>query len=174
MLEKQQQFSNLVHVVFGQTLVRYSIFNVLPFGLNSACYCFTKVIRNFLKRWRSFRHRRLAYIDDSISRHKNKQLAIEASSMQKKDLTDSGFIYNDEKPQWEPRQCGSWLRFMINTVRFLFKIPPEKVATNAKIENFIHFLIRLLNGFSIRANFQSNVSLLMDASRTGFVMQIFS
>ena len=59
------------------------------------------------------------YIDDGISGHKNKQLAIEASSMQKKDFTDGGFIYNDKKSQWEPRQCGSWLGFMIDTVRFL-------------------------------------------------------
>ena len=66
------------------------MFNVLPFALNSACYCFTKVIRNFLKRWRSFCHRCLAYIDDRMSGHKSKQLAIEASSMQKKDLNDDG------------------------------------------------------------------------------------
>ena len=111
---------------------------MLPFGLNSACYCFTKVIRNFLKRWRSFCHRCLADIDDGISGHKNKLLAIEASSMQKKDLTDSGFTCNDEKCQWKPRQCGSWLGFEIDTVRFLFKIPQKKVA---KIEIFIRSLL---------------------------------
>ena len=115
------------------------IFNVLPFGLYSACYCFTMVFRNFLKRWRSFCHRCLTYIDDSISGHKNKQLAIEASSMQKKDLADGVFIINnDAKSQWEPRQCGSWLGFKIDTVRLLFKITPKKVA---KIGNFIHSLL---------------------------------
>ena len=77
--------------------VRFFIFNVLPSGLCSACFCFTKIIRSFIRRWRSLCHRCLAYIDDGISRHKTKQLATEASNIQKEDLTNSGFIYNIDK-----------------------------------------------------------------------------
>ena len=34
--------------------VRYFVFNVLPFGLSSACYVFTKIFRPFVHRWREF------------------------------------------------------------------------------------------------------------------------
>jgi len=33
--------------------VRFFIFKVLPFGLGSACFCFAKLLRPLVKRWRS-------------------------------------------------------------------------------------------------------------------------
>ena len=35
-------------------VVRYFVFRVLPFGLSSACYLFTKMFKTFVVRWRSF------------------------------------------------------------------------------------------------------------------------
>ena len=35
---------------------RYFTFAVLPFGLSSACFCFTKLLRPLVKRWRSMSH----------------------------------------------------------------------------------------------------------------------
>ena len=34
--------------------MRYFVFNVLPFGLSSACYIFAKMFRPFVRRWREF------------------------------------------------------------------------------------------------------------------------
>ena len=48
-------------------VLRFFICNVLPFGLCSACFCFTNIIRFFVQRWRSLSHRCLAYTDDGIS-----------------------------------------------------------------------------------------------------------
>ena len=119
-------------------VLRFFIFNVLPFGLCSACFCFTKIIRSFIRRWRSLSHRCLAYIDDGISGYKTRQLAIEASNIQKNDFAESGFIYNIDKSRWDPMQIGQWLGFMIDTIRFQFKIPQEKIQ---KIEKFILSLL---------------------------------
>ena len=35
---------------------RYFTFAVLPFGLSSTCFCFTKLLRPLVKRWRSMSH----------------------------------------------------------------------------------------------------------------------
>ena len=92
--------------------VGFFTFNVLPFGLCSACFCFNKFIRSFVRRWRSLCHRCLAFIDYGISGHKTEKLAIEAINIQKKDSTDSGFIYNIYKSRWDPIANRSVVRIL--------------------------------------------------------------
>ena len=45
---------------------RWYMFRVLPFGLSTACYVFTKVMRPLVKRWRSSGFKCIIYIDDGI------------------------------------------------------------------------------------------------------------
>ena len=59
--------------------VRYFTFSVLPFGLASACYCFTKLLRPLIKRWRGMSHAAFVYLDDGISGHKQRLDAVAAS-----------------------------------------------------------------------------------------------
>ena len=47
-------------------VLKYFTFTVLPFGLSSACYCFTKLQRLLLKRWFSMEHTSFVYLDDSF------------------------------------------------------------------------------------------------------------
>ena len=44
--------------------VNYYIFTCLPFGLSSACYIFTKVVRPLVKFWRSKGFLIVLYLDD--------------------------------------------------------------------------------------------------------------
>ena len=46
---------------------RWYVFRVLPFGLSTACYVFTKLLRPLVKRWRSMGLRCVVYIDDGIT-----------------------------------------------------------------------------------------------------------
>ena len=62
---------------------RFYNFRVLPFGLSSACYVFTKLMRPLVARWRSMGHVSLVYIDDGIS---DRTSAKAASIIQRKDL----------------------------------------------------------------------------------------
>ena len=48
---------------------RWYTFRVLPFGLSTACYVFTKLMRPLVKRWRSLGLRCVVYIDDGICGH---------------------------------------------------------------------------------------------------------
>ena len=106
---------------------RYFTFCVLPFGLSSACYCFTKLLRPLVKRWRLMSHASFVYLDDGISGHNSRTDASAASIIQKNDLSLSGFTSNEEKCHWAPMQIGEWLGMIINTVKFQFQIPPRKI-----------------------------------------------
>ena len=66
------------------------MFTVLPFGLGSACYLFTKMLRPFVKRWRGMGHCSLIYIDDGISSSRDPISAKAASYIQRNDLIQSG------------------------------------------------------------------------------------
>ena len=46
---------------------RFFTFRVLTFGLNSACFCFMKLLRPLVKRRRSMGHCCFVYLDDGIS-----------------------------------------------------------------------------------------------------------
>ena len=45
-------------------VIRYFTFAVLPLGLSSACFCFTKLLRPLVKRWRFMGHNSFVYLDD--------------------------------------------------------------------------------------------------------------
>ena len=47
--------------------LRYFSLKVLPFGLSSACFCFTKVLRPLVNRWRSMSRCCFVLLDDGIS-----------------------------------------------------------------------------------------------------------
>ena len=118
--------------------LRYFIFCVLPFGLSSACYCFTKLLRPLVKRWRIMSHASFVYLDDGISGHKCRIDASAASIIQKKDLSCSGLKTNVEKCHWEPMQIGEWLGMIINTINFQFEIPPRKIE---KVKKNIQYIL---------------------------------
>ena len=61
-----QKFSGFSWLFSGK--VRFFTFRVLPFGLNSACFCFMKLLRPLVKRRRSMDHCYFLYLDDGISR----------------------------------------------------------------------------------------------------------
>ena len=107
--------------------VRYFVFNVLPFGLSSACYIFTKMFRPFVRRWREFGQAALMYIDDGISGDARKHVACNNSTLVQSDLRSSGWKPAQSKCYWEPRQIGEWLGLLINTIRMQFQISAKKL-----------------------------------------------
>ena len=50
---------------------RYFTFAVLPFGLSSACFCFTKLLRPLVKRSRSMIHSSFVHLVIDLVRHLN-------------------------------------------------------------------------------------------------------
>ena len=73
--------------------VRYFVFVVLPFGLATASYVFTKIVRPLVKKWRGEGLRCVVYIDDGIFGTADKRSTAYACLRIRSDLEDAGFTF---------------------------------------------------------------------------------
>ena len=96
-------------------VMKFYKFKVLPFGLSSAPYIFSKVIRQLFKFWRGRGSLVFMYLDDGIGGDLSCELPRILSFKVHQDLTLSGLTPNDEKSVWDPTQklvfLGSVLDF---------------------------------------------------------------
>ena len=111
------------------TTINYYVFNVLPFGLSTACYLFTKVMRPLVRLWRGRGLKAIVYLDDGIVAVKGKREAILESQLVKKELESAGFVINVEKSQWDPSTRMEWLGFLIDFVKGEFIVPAHKISS---------------------------------------------
>ena len=65
---------------------------VLPFGLASACYVFTKLLRPLVKKWRGSGMRAIVYIDDGIVAARSKAEYASLRDVVIEDLRKAGFV----------------------------------------------------------------------------------
>ena len=93
---------------FEDGSTKYFQFCVLPFGLSSARYVFTKVLHRFTKRWRSIGIKTIIYIDDGIAASSSFELSKTADELVKNDLVSAGFVINVEKSDFNPKTAGKW------------------------------------------------------------------
>ena len=121
--------------VYKSGITRYFLFTVLPFGLNTASYLFTKLLRPLVKRWRGFGIRSAIYLDDGIYGSTSAQNTVSHTSLITSDLDSAGLTINYPKSVLIPTQVGIWLGFVIDTVTFSFYVPEKK----------LHKLITLMN-----------------------------
>ncbi|CAC5420587.1 unnamed protein product [Mytilus coruscus] len=56
---------------------KYFKFLVLPFGLSTACYIFTKITRPLIKKWRGEGEHIIMYLDDGLGVHDDKELCTQ-------------------------------------------------------------------------------------------------
>ena len=103
------------------------MFKVLPFGLSTACYLFTKLMRPLVRYWRGRGLKAIVYLDDGIIALKGEEKAKVESSKVKQDLEKAGFIVNVEKSVWEPSRSMEWLGFCIDLAVGKFSVPEPKV-----------------------------------------------
>ena len=99
---------------------------VLPFGLASACYAFTKLTRPLIKKWRNTGTRCAMYIDDGIFGAKSFEHAKNICTEVSNDLRLAELTINKVKSKLTPMQNGKWLGFIIDTKKMQFIIPEEK------------------------------------------------
>ena len=90
-------------------VTKYFQFTVLPFGLSVGQYIFSKVMRPFVKYWRSKAIRIVVYLDDGIFAATNFSNCQGNSLLVRSDLFKSGFVANKDKCQWVPIQVICWL-----------------------------------------------------------------
>ena len=108
---------------------KYYVFVVLPFGLATACYWFTKLLRPLTKYWRGQGLRVIIYLDDGIVAINGKEAAELASKQVRSDLQRAGLVEHTDKCVWIPTQQLNWLGFDIDLARGVLEVPRGKVET---------------------------------------------
>jgi len=72
-----------------EEVTSYFVFAVLPFGLSTACYLFTKLLRLLIRYWRGRDLKAIIYLDDGIVAIPGLQRALHESLLVKRDLWTS-------------------------------------------------------------------------------------
>ena len=70
-----------------------------------------------VKRWRSKGLKVVLYVDDGICVGATKQATSQAAKMIRQDLTQAGFVINEEKSDFEPRPVVTWLGFSLDLIK---------------------------------------------------------
>ena len=112
---------------FPDMKIRYFQFRVLPFGLASACYAFTKLTKPLVKKWRKQSIRITMYLDDGLSSASNFLLALKHAKIIQSDLDKAGLTVNWKKSNFIPSRNGKWLGFIIDTEALKFYVPQAKI-----------------------------------------------
>ena len=106
---------------------KFYFFCVLPFGLATACYVFTKLLRPLVKCWRSIGLHTIVYIDDGICASASKAEAETVKDIVVSDLKRAGFVLNIIKSHLTPEQIIDWLGFIIDLREGCFSVPQYKI-----------------------------------------------
>jgi len=119
MAELHRKYLGFSCMVQGK--VRYFEFCVLPFGLSTAPYVFTKVTRPIVSLWRRQGIRCQLYMDDGSGGHKSYEGAVAVAKVMKTDLLRAGFVPHPDKCRWEPSQrvdlLGMQLDFELGVIK---------------------------------------------------------
>ena len=107
---------------------KFFAFTVLPFGLCTACYLFTKVMRPLVRYWRAQGLRVVMYLDDGVGAAPGLVAACTGSALVRSTLDKAGLLWHPIKSVWDPSQCLEWLGFTINLAEGQIHVPESKIA----------------------------------------------
>ena len=116
-----QKFLGFSWLIDG--VVHFYYFTVLPFGLASAGWIFSKVVRCLVTAWRRLGISIIVYLDDGLGICSSFQEAQRVSDLVRKDIIRSGFVISAKKSCWEPTQTLVWLGVEIRTDLGLIRMP---------------------------------------------------
>ncbi|VDH99940.1 Hypothetical predicted protein [Mytilus galloprovincialis] len=117
--------------------VRYFVFNVLPFGLATAGYIFSKVLREFVKHLRSEGKRIIMFLDDGLGGDRDLSSCLKTSQEVKQKLEVLGFLIAHEKCSWFPSQYVKWLGYVWDTKIGKICVSDERIDKAEKAASLI-------------------------------------
>ena len=129
---------------FGQSKARYFRFCVLAFGLSTAPFVFTKLLKALIRYWRSQGIPIVVFLDDSLGGGATQRQAKIHSLTVHSDLLKCGFLINEDKSQWTPLQETIWLGYVINTLTNYIR------ATNKRVQKLLSAIEELIQGHLTR------------------------
>lgn len=102
-------------------------FNVLPFGLSTAPYIFTKIMKPIVRILRSAALLSINYLDDYCLMGQTYEECLNNTKQTFKLLTSLGFIINKEKSCMIPSKICTFLGFVLDSEKFQITLPIEKI-----------------------------------------------
>ena len=116
----------------------FYVFTVLPFGLSTAPYIFTKLLKPLEKHWRIQGTCIAIFLDDGWAIVQDKEGCLLKAQTVRQDLYGAGFVVNEEKSVWEPTQILDWLGITWNSLLGTLRIVERRIT---KITNTIDRII---------------------------------
>ena len=113
---------------FGNGALKHFHFAVLPFGLSSAPYLFTKLLRPVITSWRCKGIPMVTFLDDGLGGGASKMKAKINSLTVHADLLKFGFVINEEKSIWEPVQIITWLGTVLDTNQGFISVTEQRIS----------------------------------------------
>ena len=106
---------------------KFFSFTVLPFGLSSAPYIFTKVVRVLVKFWRASGVRCMMYFDDGSAAGDSYEEALAIGKFLEYTLVRAGFVINYKKSHFTPTQFPVMLGFQLNLCDGICFVTQERI-----------------------------------------------
>lgn len=110
-------------------------FKCLPFGLNTAPYTFTKIMKPVISYLRELGYLSVIYLDDLLLLGETHAVCLENVRKTCSLLESLGFIINKEKSKMEPSGRCRFLGFVYDTTSMVIELPEEK---KEKISEQLH------------------------------------
>ncbi|XP_044140287.1 uncharacterized protein LOC122930766 [Bufo gargarizans] len=107
-------------------------FTCLPFGLSSAPWCFTKLMRPVVAWLRSRGVRLIIYLDDMLLMHQSAPTLLVHLRWTTDLLSRLGFLINHEKSCLTPSQRMEFLGFTVDSVLTSLSLPTSKLVSIRK------------------------------------------
>lgn len=112
-------------------------FNALPYGLCTAPFVFTKLLKPVCTYLRINNIIMTCYLNDSIYFHKSKRQCEENVKFATTLLQDLGFVINLEKSHLKPSQSCQYLGFILESKNLTLAVPQQKqIAILDKIKTY--------------------------------------
>lgn len=106
---------------------RYFVFRTLPFGISTAGYIFTKLLRVVVTKWRTNGSRIVMFLDDGLGGARTFETALQLSDYMHKDLSEFGFIVAEDKCIWTPCQLITWLGYNWDTLKGTLSVTEDRI-----------------------------------------------
>lgn len=106
---------------------KYYCYNVLPFGLSSAPFIFTKCLRPIVKCWRKRGIKIVLYLDDGFVFAPSKHECLSVSEFIQNSLSQFGLLINFQKSIFYPTQNLEWLGILWDSKSFSISVPTRRI-----------------------------------------------
>lgn len=107
---------------------KFYCFSVLPFGLASSPFIFSKCLKEIVKFWRKNAINIVLYLDDGFGISDSFDESKQDSDFVKQSLVAAGFLVNEKKSIFFPVQKLEWLGIVWNSSEFSLSIPERRIS----------------------------------------------